>query len=72
MNFELLLNQVIWGILVGVSYSLLAIGFSVIYSTSDAVNFAQGEFVMLPAFFILAAMNAGAPFWLASLIGIAL
>ncbi|MFZ1048808.1 MAG: branched-chain amino acid ABC transporter permease, partial [Pseudolabrys sp.] len=36
------------------------------------INFAQGEFVMLPAFFVLAAMNAGAPFWLACLIGIAL
>jgi branched-chain amino acid transport system permease protein len=27
---------------------------------------------MLPAFFMLAAMNAGAPFWLAALVGIAL
>ena len=58
MNFELLLNQVIWGILVGVSYSLLAIGFSVIYSTSDAVNFAQGEYAMLGAYFCFTFMNS--------------
>jgi branched-chain amino acid transport system permease protein len=51
MNFGLLLNQIIWGLLVGVSYSLLAIGFSVIYATSDAINFAQGEYAMLGAYF---------------------
>ena len=43
-----------------------------LWQTSQTINFAQGEFVMLPAFFVLAAMNAGAPFWLACLIGIAL
>jgi len=42
-----------------------------LWQTSQTINFAQGEFVMLPAFFILAAMNAGSPFWLACLIGIA-
>jgi branched-chain amino acid transport system permease protein len=60
------------GLATGAIYALVAVGFSLLWQTSQTINFAQGEFVMLPAFFILAAMNAGAPFWLAVLIGIAL
>ena len=58
------------GLATGAIYALIAIGFSLLWQTSQTINFAQGEFVMLPAFFVLAALNAGAPFWLASLIGI--
>ena len=60
------------GLATGAIYALVAVGFSLLWQTSQTINFAQGEFVMLPAFFMLAAMNAGAPFWLAVLIGIAL
>ena len=60
------------GLATGAIYALVAVGFSLLWQTSQTINFAQGEFVMLPALFILAAMNAGAPFWLAALIGIAL
>src|SRR5215468_9788848 len=60
------------GLATGAIYALIAIGFTLLWQTSQTINFAQGEFVMLPAFFILAAMNAGAPFWLAALIGVAL
>jgi branched-chain amino acid transport system permease protein len=60
------------GLATGAIYALIAAGFTLLWQTSQTINFAQGEFVMLPAFFILAAMNAGAPFWLAALIGIAL
>lgn len=60
------------GLATGAIYALIAVGFSLLWQTSQTINFAQGEFVMLPAFFILAAMNAGAPFWLAALIGIVL
>jgi len=60
------------GLATGAIYALVAVGFSLLWQTSQTINFAQGEFVMLPAFFIFAAMNAGAPFWLAVLIGIAL
>jgi branched-chain amino acid transport system permease protein len=59
------------GLATGAIYALIAVGFTLLWQTSQTINFAQGEFVMLPAFFILAAMNAGAPFWLACLIGIA-
>jgi branched-chain amino acid transport system permease protein len=59
------------GLATGAIYALIAVGFTLLWQTSQTINFAQGEFVMLPAFFILAAMNYGAPFWLACLIGIA-
>jgi branched-chain amino acid transport system permease protein len=41
-----------------------------LWQTSQTINFAQGEFVMLPAFFVLAAMKfAGLSFPLAMLLG---
>jgi branched-chain amino acid transport system permease protein len=69
---ESFIQLLVSGLATGAIYALIAVGFSLLWQTSQTINFAQGEFVMLPAFFILAAMNAGAPFWLATLIGIAL
>src|SRR5579871_3081060 len=60
------------GLATGAIYALAAIGFTLLWQTSQTINFAQGEFVMLPAFFMLAATNAGAPFWLAVLVGVTL
>jgi branched-chain amino acid transport system permease protein len=51
IEFAQLGNQLIWGVLVGISYSLLAIAFSLIFATSGTVNFATGEFAMLAAYF---------------------
>jgi len=43
-----------------------------LWQTSQTINFAQGEFVMLPAFFVLAAMKfAGLPFAAALAVGLA-
>jgi branched-chain amino acid transport system permease protein len=66
--FDLLLA----GLATGAIYALVAVGFTLLWQTSQTINFAQGEFVMLPAFLMLAAMQAGAPFWLAIPIGILL
>jgi len=66
--FDLLLA----GLATGAIYAIVAVGFTLLWQTSQTINFAQGEFVMLPAFLMLAAMHAGAPFWLAILIGILL
>jgi branched-chain amino acid transport system permease protein len=63
---------VVSGLATGAIYALIAVGFTLLWQTSQTINFAQGEFVMLPAFFVLAAMDVGAPFWLSALIGIAL
>src|SRR5881227_1151823 len=60
------------GLASGGIYALVAIGFTLLWQTSQTINFAQGEFVMLPAFLMLAAMQAGLPFWLAIIVGILL
>ena len=41
-----------------------------LWQTSQTINFAQGEFVMLPAFFVLAAMNFGLSFAAALAVGL--
>ena len=51
MDIGILVNQIIWGVLVGVSYSLLAISFSLIFVAAGTINFANGEFAMLGAYF---------------------
>jgi branched-chain amino acid transport system permease protein len=54
------------GLATGGIYALTAVGFTLLWQTSQTINFAQGEFVMLPAFFVLIAMGYfGTPFWLA-------
>src|SRR4051794_32330726 len=60
------------GLATGAIYALVAVGFSLLWQTSQTINFAQGEFVMVPAFFVLVAMNMGLPFPVAALIGIAM
>ena len=67
-----LAELVIAGLATGAIYALVAIGFTLLWQTSQTINFAQGEFVMLPAFLMLGAAHAGAPFWLAILIGMVL
>jgi branched-chain amino acid transport system permease protein len=60
------------GLATGGIYALAAIGFTLLWQTSQTINFAQGEFVMLPAFFVLIGMGfLGLPFWAAALLGIA-
>jgi branched-chain amino acid transport system permease protein len=61
------------GLATGGIYALAAIGFTLLWQTSQTINFAQGEFVMLPAFFVLIGMGFfGLPFWAAVLLGVAL
>jgi branched-chain amino acid transport system permease protein len=45
------------GLATGAIYALVAIGFTLLWQTSQTINFAQGEFVMLPAFLMLAGMR---------------
>ena len=59
------------GIMIGLMYALIALGFVLIYKATDAINFAQGEFVMFAGFLAAgAAEMAGAPFWVSALIAI--
>jgi len=67
--FQVLLS----GLSTGSIYALAAIGFVLVWQTAQTVNFAQGEFVMLPAFFVLAGVHVlGLPLWAALLLGLAM
>jgi branched-chain amino acid transport system permease protein len=49
------------GLATGSIYALAALGFTLLWQASGTINFAQGEFVMLPAFMLLGFMALGAP-----------
>ena len=60
------------GVLIGLMYSLIALGFVLVYKATDAINFAQGEFVMLAGFIVAGMLVlAGAPFWIGVAIAVA-
>lgn len=52
------------GMSTGAIYALAALGFTLLWQASGTINFAQGEFVMLPAFVMLGFLIAGLPLWL--------
>jgi branched-chain amino acid transport system permease protein len=59
------------GILIGLMYALIALGFVLVYKATDAVNFAQGEFVMISGVLVAAALDLwGAPLWVSILLGL--
>jgi len=61
-----LLESAVNGALIGLMYSLVAMGIVLIYKSSSVPNLAQGSMTMLGAYVVLAfANNAGAPIWLA-------
>jgi branched-chain amino acid transport system permease protein len=64
--FEVLIG----GLLAGVMYSLVALGFVLIYKASGVFNFAQGAMVFFAALTTVGFISMGAPFWLA--VGLAL
>ena len=59
--FEVLIG----GLLAGVMYSLVALGFVLIYKASGVFNFAQGAMVFFAALTVVGFTELGAPFWLA-------
>jgi branched-chain amino acid transport system permease protein len=59
------------GIMIGLMYALIALGFVLIYKATDAINFAQGEFVMFAGFIAAGAAEiAGLPFWISAALAI--
>ena len=53
MDLTFLLQLVVTGLVVGSIYSLVALGFVLIYKASHVLNFAQGEFLMAGAYVCL-------------------
>jgi branched-chain amino acid transport system permease protein len=71
MDWALLAESATNGALVGLMYSLVAMGIVLIYKSSSVPNLAQGSMTMLGAYVVLAfANNAGAPIWLAFVLAI--
>jgi branched-chain amino acid transport system permease protein len=59
------------GVLIGLMYSLIALGFVLVYKATDAVNFAQGEFVMFAGIVVVGLLGLwGVPLWLSLLISL--
>lgn len=56
MEWQFLIELCTNGILTGLMYSLVAVGFVLIYKSTDALNFAQGEFCMIAAIIIASLM----------------
>ncbi|MDR3468921.1 MAG: branched-chain amino acid ABC transporter permease [Xanthobacteraceae bacterium] len=59
------------GLTVGAVYALVALGFTLVYTASDVVNFAQGEFVMLGGMVTVFMAALGVPLPVAALIAVA-
>ena len=61
------------GLSLGAEYSLVAIGFVLIYKATDVLSFAQPALVVVGAGLISAlAVDRGVPFWIAFIVGILL
>ena len=66
MNWELLLQLIVNGLILGTLYGVVAMCFTLIYKASQVVNFAQGEFLLIGAWvcwWLLADLQL--PFWAA-------
>jgi branched-chain amino acid transport system permease protein len=60
------------GLATGSIYGLAALGFTLLWQASGTINFAQGEFVMLPAFMMLGFLSMGVPLALSVTCSVAL
>ena len=66
------LEVVIGGVLSGVMYSLVALGFVLIFKASGVFNFAQGAMVLFSALTLVGLMEQGVPVFLAIILTAAL
>lgn len=65
------IQLLIGGLSIGILYSIVAIGFVLLWQTSQTINFAQGEFVMVPMFVMVGLhIVLKLPFWLSFLLTI--
>jgi branched-chain amino acid transport system permease protein len=72
IDWQFTLALITNGVLIGLMYTLIALGFVLVYKATDAINFAQGEFVMFAGFIAAAgAYFGGLPFWLCALLAVA-
>src|SRR5215469_9864810 len=70
-NPEFLLEVTIGGLLSGVLYSLVALGYVLIYKASGVFNYSQGTMVLFAALTFAGCLDLHVPIWLAILITLA-
>lgn len=73
-NFDpaFFVEVLIGGLLSGVMYSLVAIGFVLIYKTSGVFNFAQGSMLLFAALTFVSLVEHGVPFWVSFVVTLAI
>ncbi|MFB6465022.1 branched-chain amino acid ABC transporter permease [Bradyrhizobium tunisiense] len=71
-DYQFLIEVLVGGLLSGVMYSLVAIGFVVIYKTSGVLNFAQGAMLLFAALTFVSLVERGIAFPLALLATLAI
>ncbi|WP_292452243.1 branched-chain amino acid ABC transporter permease [Mesorhizobium sp.] len=64
-DYQFFIEVLTGGLLSGVMYSLVAIGFVLIYKTSGVLNFAQGALLLFAALTFVSLVERGVPFALA-------
>lgn len=69
-ELEFITSLLVSGMAIGLMYALIALGFVLVYKATDAINFAQGEFVMLAGYFAAVTMATGLPAWLALILAV--
>ena len=72
IEFLFFIEVLVGGLLSGVMYSLVALGFVLIYKASSVFNFAQGAMVLFAVLSFVGIMELGVPFWAALPVAIAL
>ncbi len=70
-NLSFFFEVLIGGLLAGIMYSLVALGFVLIYKASGVFNFAQGAMVFFAALTFVSLLERGVNFWLALVITLA-
>jgi len=65
------LEVLVGGLLSGVMYSLVALGFVLIFKASGVFNFAQGTMVLFAALTFVGLLELNLPLWLATIITVA-
>ncbi|MCP1909733.1 branched-chain amino acid ABC transporter permease [Bradyrhizobium elkanii] len=71
-DYQFLIEVLVGGLLSGVMYSLVAIGFVLIYKTSGVLNFAQGAMLLFAALTFVSLIERGISFPVAFLITLAI
>jgi branched-chain amino acid transport system permease protein len=63
-NYDILLQQILNGLVLGSVYALIALGYTMVYGILQLINFAHGEVLMMGAMVGLSAINALTPYGL--------